>query len=280
MRQIAFLGRQWELASTRYRIGLPAYELQKMGWEVTKEAKTLIFGKSNIDAEILKLYKYRIYDVCDNNFDCPKRGEEYRRYCRESDAVTCNSDAMRFLIHREGGRVAEVIPDPYEHPEWEPSWGDGLMWYGHSVNVKDLVRVIPQLRGRPVVALTNETERLESFVPWSKEAMDEWFTKSRFVIIPTGRNIYKSANRLLEAVRAGKFVVAEPLPAYEEFREWMWIGGIREGLDWADAHKDECLDRVRACQDYIRDKYSPRTIAEKWARVIDAVECGVWQKAP
>lgn len=264
--KVSFLGRQLEMASTRYRVVLPAMALTRLGVEVTKDAETLIFGKDKVDPELLSKYPKRIYDVCDDNIDCAVRGEEYRRHIANSHLVTCNSDVMRFVIHRKCNRIATVIPDPYEHDEWEPSWGENLLWFGHSVNVKDLIRVLPGLP--PVTAITSGTSRLESFVEWSPEAVDDGLRKCAVVILPTGRAITKSANRLIESVRAGKFVVAEPLPAYEEFAHLMWVGDLHKGVEWALRNKDECLKRVRACQDYIRHRYSPMRIGEMWLKAI------------
>lgn len=256
------------MASTRYRTILPAMALQRLGCEITKDADTLVFSKDKVSEEVLRLYKRRVYDVCDDNFDCARRGDEYRRHVAEADAVTCNSDVMRFVIHKKCNRVATVIPDPYEHDEWAPSWGDGLLWFGHSVNVKDLVRVLPGLP--PVHVITSETDKV-AFTEWSPEAVDDGLRKSSMVIIPTGRGMTKSANRLIESVRAGKFVVAEPLPAYEEFAEWMWVGDLHKGVERALSHKDECLARVKACQDYIRDRYSPDRIGGMWLTLLKSL---------
>lgn len=267
--KVAFLGRTLDMASTRYRVVLPAMALNNLGVEITPDCETLIFGKDKIDPQVLAKYPKRIYDVCDDNFDCALRGEEYRKHVAESQAVTCNSDAMRFVIHKKCNRIATVIPDPFEHEEWEPGWGEGLLWFGHSVNVKDLLRVLPGLP--PVKAITSNTSRLDSYIEWSPQAVDEGLKSCAVVIIPTGRAVTKSANRLIESVRAGRFVVAEPLPAYEEFGEWMWVGDLREGVRWALANKDECLKRVKACQAYIREKYSPDRIGEMWLKVLKSV---------
>lgn len=273
--KVAFIGRGLDVASTRYRVILPAMELQKRGWEITKDAPIIVYNKGNIDPEILKLYAKSVYDICDDNIDCRERGEEYRSHLRNANAVTCNSDVMRFMVHKKVGRIATVIPDPYEHDEWEPSWGEGLLWFGHWTNLKDLART-----GLKATAISNwatlpqraEANHLDvPRVEWSPAAVDDALKTHAVVVIPTGRAIAKSANRLIESVRAGKFVVCEPLPAYEEFAEWMWVGDAKLGVEWAMAHKSECLERVMACQDYIRHKYSPKRIGDLWETVLDSI---------
>ena len=273
--KIAFLGRGLEVASTRYRIVIPAMELTKLGHEVTKEASILVYNKGSIDPAVLDLYPKKVYDICDDNIDCPERGAEYRLHLKIADAVTCNSDAMRFIVHQKTNRVATVIPDPYEHAEWAPSWGEGLMWFGHWTNLKDLdrsgVRATVLTSGCPKGSRAYEILSRLPAIEWSPDAVDAAFKSHALVVIPTGRAIAKSANRLIESVRAGKFVVCEPLPAYEEFAEFMWVGDIREGVEWALQNRRECLDRVRYCQNYIREKFSPETIGRKWERVLSSI---------
>lgn len=273
--KIAFLGRGLDVASTRYRIIIPAYQLQRMGHEITKDAPILVFNKGSIDPEVLKLYSKTVYDVCDDNFDCEQRGREYLEHTKRANAVTVNSECMRFIVHQKTGRSAVVIPDPYEHEEWAPSWGEGRLWFGHWTNLKDLDRC--GVSASVLTAGAPEGSRASAILSrmpheaWSPEAMDRAFRTHAIVVIPTGRAIAKSANRLIESVRAGKFVVAEPLPAYEEFSRWMWVGDMKEGVAWAESHKDECLERVKACQLYIREKYSPERIGVMWERVLSSI---------
>lgn len=275
--KVAFVGRGLDMASTRYRIVIPAMYLQSMGHEVTKDAPIIVFNKGGVDREVLDKYPKKVYDICDDNFSCPNRGPEYRSHAAEANAVTVNSDVMRFIVHKQTGRIATVIPDPYEREEWEPSWGEGLLWFGHWTNVKDLARsgvdatLITNPGAVPENSQTLEYLRGRKCIPWSVEAMDSAFKSHAIVVIPTGRSMAKSANRLIESVRAGKFVVCEPLPAYEEFSEFMWVGDIREGVEWALRNRRECLDRVRYCQNYIREKFSPETIGRKWLKLLSSI---------
>ena len=273
--KVAFIGRGLDVASTRYRIVIPAMELEKRGWTITKDAPIIVYNKGSIDPAILALYPKKVYDICDDNIDCQERGEEYRSHLAGADAVTCNSEVMRFIVHKKVGRIATVIPDPYEHPEWKPSWGDGLMWFGHWTNLKDLART-----GLKATAISNWSSvpsiaSVQSLdvprVEWSPDAVDAAYKSHALVVIPTGRAIAKSANRLIESVRAGKFVVCEPLPAYEGFAEWMWVGDIKQGVEWALSHKSECLERVRMCQHYIQKKFSPNRIGAMWQTVLSSI---------
>ena len=69
---------------------------------------------------------------------------------------------------------------------------------------------------------------------------------------------------MIESIRQGVFVVAEPMPAYEEFKEWMYIGNIKEGLRWVKENKQSLQKRIEDAQDYVRKKFAPEVIAEQW----------------
>lgn len=266
------------VASTRYRALLPAAYLRSHGVELCgDDGDLLIAGKHDWDTSIVERYKAFIFDVCDDWFDDKALGPHYRRMCERATLVTCNSDVMRFRIHQATGRAATVIPDPFEHEEWAPSWGDGLLWFGNPLNLPDFFRAVKKLHGMevPVGCISRHEDYMSEelkqlIIPWSPTAVDKGFKSAAVVIIPTGKHPAKSANRLLESVRAGKFVVAEPLPAYEEFAELMWVGDIREGVEWALRNKRECLRRVRRAQKVIAKRYAPDVVGAKWLEVVKA----------
>ena len=274
--RVTILGMNPTIASTRYRAIAPAKYLREHGVELCgDDGDLLIVGKHDWDVSLVERYKAFIFDVCDDWFDDKRYGEHYRQMCKQATVVTCNSDAMRFRIHQVTGRSATVIPDPFEHEEWVPSWGEGLLWFGNPINLPDFFRAVRKLDGLTVPMgcisrhedyMSDELKQL--IIPWSPTAVDKGFKSAAVVILPTGLSAAKSANRLLEAVRAGKFVVAEPLPAYEEFADLMWVGDIREGVEWALANKAECLKRVKKAQRYISKRYSPDVVGEKWLATV------------
>lgn len=273
------------IASTRYRAIAPAKYLRSHGVELCgDDGDLLIVGKHGWDASIVERYKAFIFDVCDDWFADKELGPHYKQMCQKATLVTCNSDAMRFRVHRETGRAAIVIPDPYEHEEWAPSWGEGLLWFGNPQNLGDFFRAIKKLDGLDVPmgcisrredSMPEELQQL--IIPWSPTAVDKGFKSAAVVILPTGHSVCKSANRLIESVRAGKFVVAEPLPAYEEFADFMWVGDIREGVEWALANKAECLKRVKKAQKYIAKRYGIDVVGPKWLQAVK--KAYPWQQA-
>lgn len=274
--RVTMLGIDPAIASTRYRAMLPAAYLRQHGVELCgDDGDLLVVGKHGWNASLVERYRAFIFDVCDDWFGNDELGQFYKQMCAKATLVTCNSDAMRFRIHQVTGRSAMVIPDPYEHEEWAPSWGEGLLWFGNPLNLRDFFRAVRKMEGISVPMgcisrhedyMSDELKQL--IIPWSPTAVDKGFKSAAVVILPTGLSQCKSANRLLESVRAGKFVVAEPMPAYEEFADFVWVGDLREGVEWALANEKECLKRVKKCQAYIRKRYSMEAIGPKWLEAV------------
>lgn len=251
------------VASSRLRAIIPQETLGDMG--IKKGKDVLVYGKHFVTDEQLTHFKRKIYDVCDDHFENPELKDYYLKHCALADAVTCNSEAMRNRIKQVTGRDAFIVLEPYESPRVWPSIGEKLLWYGHKSNFKDLERISPRLK-HPLLALSNHPDSAE----WSLEIQREALLTDCIVIIPTGKSICKSENRMVEAIRNGKYVCAEHLPAYEKFSQFFDLGDIPEHIDRALSNPKDSLERVEAAQEFISDRYSPETIAKQWIEVFHA----------
>jgi hypothetical protein len=260
------------MASARLRQHIPIRELLKLGVKIGPRGDVLVCSKHGWPEELIEGYDRIVFDVCDDHFDS-QWGGHYRTTCLKADAVVCNSEAMRFRIFQETHVVAKVIPDPWESPETLPAWGDGLLWFGHETNLKDLWREVPNLLDYAMCVVSTPVQ--DGITPWSPEVQKKALEHCAIVILPTGKSPCKSANRMVEAIRAGKFVCANPLPAYEEFSPYAWIGDIREGVDWAYANQAKALEMVRKGQLYIKTRYSPEIIGRQWLDVLTKVTATV-----
>jgi len=248
------------LASSRLRAQIPQKELAKLGIE--KGTDVLIYGKHWLSDEEIEPFKKRVFDVCDDHFH-NGHGEYYRSHCEMADAVTCNSEVMRRVIKAETGRDAGVIPEPYESPELPAGIAPRLFWYGHQSNIRDLRRLEPELR-YPLLAMSN----CDGMVPWSQQNFLEAMSQDCIVIIPTGKSMAKSENRMVEAIRCGKYVCAEYLPAYEPFTKFFPSGSIPEQIESALANPLAAMAKIKDAQEFIRERYSPACIAGQWLKVI------------
>jgi len=240
-------------ASWRYRAKIPSGD-----WATLNDltADTLIFAKPQA-SELMDMARAKargawvVVDFCDDHFDWT----HYQEALRLADAVTCSTTEMAKRI-KELGRDATVIADPYEFPEMPPHYaGTNLLWFGHHVNRDSLQRILPDLKGYPLRVVSN----FEGAIPWSKETMLEEFARSDIVVIPTTAS-YKSANRAIEAIRQGCFVVAEPHPALKDFP--IYIGNIKEGIEWTK--QQNMNELISKAQKFVTAEFSPQILIDKW----------------
>ena len=254
------------MASFRYRAEIPCMELANSGIN-DHGADVLIFSKP-MENEVseakaaLAAGKRVIVDFCDDHFDWP----HYRQMLALADAVTCPTTEMAKLIKDTGLRDdAVVIDDPYEFEQAAPHCaGNKLLWFGHAVNYGSLERVRPRLEGFPLRIVSN----VEGTIPWSTETLLREMGDADIVVLPANA-LYKSANRAVEAVRRGCFVVAEPHPSLVKF-PGIWVGDLREGIEWASQNHAEANSRTLAAQSYVAKAFSPTTLAFAWKTVISA----------
>lgn len=246
------------MASARYRGSIPEAELRRLGFPEGNDI--LICSKHGWDWSLTDGFGKIVFDMSDDHFHSAHEAH-YRSACEKADAITCPTPTMAKIIKAETGRDATVIPDPYEQRETKAHVHESLLWYGHYTNAPDLERVLPTLAGMKIEIVST----IKGFTQWSPKAMDAAFSNAGLVIIPTGLSMAKSGNRAVEAIRRGLFVVANPLPAYSDLG--IWLGDIREGVNWALANRSEVIRRIKVSQDYVKHHYSPQRIGRMWAKV-------------
>ncbi len=284
-------------ASYRYRMLIPGQELERLGHKVEfnkffrSAVKSNIFSKhfrmSEIDIALVckDVGQQVIFDVCDNHlFDGAKHSDYYKAMIGVADTITCSTPQLADIIKDETGRAAISISDPFEYPEVEPRSIEKkdrykLLWYGHETNINSLISNWNEINNHYIMVITspsvsinlNKTQKL-SIVPWSYQSTLDGFSSADMVIIPSinsVRKLVKSSNRMIEAIRQGKFVIANSIPSYEPFKDWMYLGSISDGLKWVSEHISEIPDRIRQAQIYVRENYSPEVIGKQWEKVLN-----------
>lgn len=288
----------------RYDAEMPIDVLdQHLACDVLVVSKVLTRGKYEIVARAQTLGTRVVFDLCDDHFHTPQLEVTYRRLAAAADRLVASTPEMAAVIERETGRNAVVVSDPYEGPAGEPSFSPAhqrlrLLWFGHPTNFDTLTAIIPGLQqlsremplGLEVIsdpAGTRVEEALRSldggeqshfttrFTRWSAEATWQGLAACDLVLLPSldgSRKQVKSPNRLVESLRAGRFVVGYPLPSYRPFSGYTWLGAdVCAGVRWAVANRAEAEKRLLAGQRYVDAHYSPASIARLW----DAVLAGV-----
>jgi hypothetical protein len=246
-------------ASYRYRAMIPARELNAQLNDST--ADVLVYAKP-LPEELDEVRERRkshciIVDVCD---DYLGHGW-FHEILKMAHAITCSTEELKRRL-KLAGYEAVFIDDPYELGLTDPHCkGDNLLWFGHFSNLYSLVNIRHQLKGHPLKIVSNITGTTQ----WSIDTMIEELAKADIVVMPKTA-LYKSPNRTVEAVRRGCFVVAETHPALKNI-PGIWIGDIKEGIDWATSNLEKANQWTKAAQEYLSVKHSPRLCGLAWKKI-------------
>lgn len=254
---VSFMHRFPDLASYRYRAEAPA---KWLGASLNDPmAETLVFVKpqaGEVEEARRALADGRtiVVDCQDNRF---ARLPHHMELLRLAHTVTVPTEVTQKII-ASLGRCSMVIPEAYTYDRAEPHCnGDKLFWFGHPVNLKTLNDVAPIIRGYPLKVLCG----VPGTMPWSHENMLEGLAWADIVILPT-TDYHRSANRAVEAIRRGCFVVAEPHSSLAGFP--VWVGNLREGIEWARSSPDAANRMIAEAQEYIEARFSPERVAPLW----------------
>jgi glycosyltransferase involved in cell wall biosynthesis len=238
-----------------------------------------------------------VADFSDDVFHEAARRPYFRGIANICDAVVASTQALAQVLAEETASPVRVVTDPVEGPRGQPMTTPGVplkvLWYGHSTNIDTLDIGVPQIARiahRIPLAITLITspaseveERIRAIhrlpqcacrlVPWTTHAVFDALKGCDAVFIPSNpverRRAIKSPNRFTEALWAGRFVVAHPLPAYEALADYgCVVEDLGAGLEWLVDNADTARDNIRAGQDMIEKRYLPSVVARQWRAAI------------
>jgi hypothetical protein len=299
-----------KLASARYRMLIPAAAMKDCDCKVIhlaaganrrtlmerfRGADAVVLGKllggeheaalaMGLIAQLKEAGIAVLADYSDDHFSSPLRGEAYRALANAVDRIVASTPALAEVIAAHSPTPVSIVTDPVEGAKGEPRVPGPpphrLLWFGHPSNIDTLQYGLPQLQGLPV-SLTlisapgSGAEQLGArFIPWSAQAVFAELRECDAVIIPSNphdpRKAVKSPNRFTESTWAGRFVLAHPLPAYQELAEFGWVGeDLGEGLRWLAANGEAARQRIAGGQAAIAERFSPRAVAVAWKEAIE-----------
>jgi glycosyltransferase involved in cell wall biosynthesis len=295
-----------DIASVRYRLLIPAQAVS--GSKVThiglganrrtllerfEGAQAAVFGKffaastAQTVLDLATALKERgtkvIADYSDDHFANPTLGPAYGAVANMVDHVVASTPGLAEVVREHTRAPVSVITDPVEGGRSEPrasaSSPPRLLWFGHPLNLDTLRFGLPQLADYSLTLLTAPGAGADTlghrFRPWSTAALFEELRDCDAVIIPSNpydpRKAVKSPNRFTEALWAGRFVIAHPLPTYQPLAAFGWVGeDLGEGLAWLLEHPGEAIERIRAGQEWIAKHCTPEAVGRAWKSVIGA----------
>lgn len=253
-----FHDRDERQASYRYRAAIPA---KALGVEMNDETADLWILSKITKASPAWMTRARalgkavVVDVCDAHLSLPY----YREVIEQADAITTPTPLLAQLLLEDYGVHATVIDDPYEFECVLPHVaGNRLLWFGHANNYDGIAMFRGLLAEYPLRLVSN----IDGFIPWSKETMRDEFLNADIVLLPDSAPT-KSANRAVEAIRQGCFVVATPHPSLDMI-PGIWVGDLMKGIQWASTHHRDANERLIQSQAYVRERFSPGRVANAW----------------
>ncbi len=265
-------------ASYRYRAAIPA---QAIGGSVNGgEGSVFIFSKPTPDdVKLAKECKAEgvkvVADLGDDHFKHAIWGPIYVEMATLCDALVTPTENMAGRIMKYLGRKADaVIPDPYEEPLAAPHANGRAqyVWFGHPSNLKDLEPYWGSITEMPMTIVTGTNPRKDlAYIPWSPTTQTEQLQRAQIAVLPIRKGMeYKSPNRLVNAIRAGCFVVTDRHPSTMEFRRYAWVGNVMTGTRWAQYFQSELNEIVAEGQAYI-EKFSPESVGKQWTQLLTSL---------
>ena len=247
-----------------------------------------------------------VIDICDYPFQKPEGVPVfYSRVLQTCDAVVVNSEKMGELIAPHAACRPLVIEDAILGAPGEPALAPGarveLLWFGHPTNlpyldaaIEALAQLALQRRSRLTVVTENRPDIARwvqainahfapvfdaRLIPWSLEAQQAALRECDLVLIPSdpgdALKAGASANRIAEALNAGRFAVASPLSSYLEFADSAWLGSdLIAGINWALVNRAEALGRIRRGQEVVKERFAAGRVGRRWLELFSGLLSG------
>lgn len=281
------------LASFRMRIKIPAekltenvtrfsYSIDEM---IDPKASVNVFSKHfNKDQDLKAITKLkeqhpevlRVFDICDDYFD-KNHGPYYIEMCQLADVITCNSLNMQTRIKEVTGKDATVVGDPFTFPLIAPTDPEKvefpqLIWYGNRANLGSILSRVNELPNITILSNSQPTTLPPHvrYRTWFKGVVESALWKHHIVVLPRIEGeeaTRKSCNRAIDALRAGAFVVSDFPEVFEPLKDYIFLGDLKDGIEFYKDHPDAVLRMITQGQEYVTETYSPEQIAKTWEKV-------------
>lgn len=195
-----------------------------------------------------------------------------------------------------------------------------LVWYGHPSNFNPLIPWVDALLAAewpvPIMlwVVTQPHPKIRAWseavnqrrpgavvvdvIEWSEEAQWDIVRDANVVLLPSDpsdlRKSVKTANRLIDALAMGRYVIASKLPSYLEFSDHASLveGGPVGALHDYLAAPERALAKIQSGQRYVNLRHGPEAVGKLWADVLslpvptdnatkrDKIECGATTATP
>jgi hypothetical protein len=237
-----------------------------------------------------------------------ERADRLRRMIIAVDAVSVSTPELGKLIERGDCVVIDdVLEMPRRNallsalsrvkerlPNISSARPLRVVWYGNAgaenppFGLIDLPRVLPHLEAlnaQTSVALTvisNSAKLFRKYVgkvsfpvryhEWRQDTFPRIFGRQDICIIPVTPNPFtrcKTNNRVALSLIMGVPVIADEIPSYEEFRDFILFSDWTNSLQAYAADRELRRQHVRRAQRYIRSKYNKERVVSQWSALFE-----------
>jgi len=243
-----------------------------------------------------------ILDLCDHLFTREEVRDDIIAGCQAADQIITPTQGLADIVRAETGCTAAIIGDPFEGPEQPPRFAPGnnllrIAWFGSTGNLDGIAEEIAQLtlrktdpriyrfsltskfteaRHRQLAALAARRPDIQiAATEWRPERTWANLAAADLVFLPSQATDFhriKSPNRLIEGLRAGRWVIAHPLESYQAFAPWAAITEDFDGaIRWALDHPSEIVERIGAGQEHVRQNFDAESIGGLWLGIVRSV---------
>lgn len=284
------------LASHRMRVQIPADNLNSYttfktkiseradaGSDINIFHKHFRLGETLTDAVMISDISKTVFDICDDYFD-KEQGDYYMAMCDTAHVITCNTPNMQNRIYDVTGRLAQICSDPITFPYHAPSEHTktpDILWYGHASNIFSVVPYVAKIDNLTVISnILLQNPKVKSKF-WKPGLVEKTIDLYEVVIIPrisTPEAKYKSPNRAIDALHAGRFVIAESEEVYGELVDFIFLGSIEEGIDFYKRNPQEVEVMIKNGQQYALDNYNHKKVCEQWVSALNYEDYSRYEK--
>lgn len=244
----------------------------------------------------------------DGRLELTQRAERLRRMLDIVDAVSVSTEPLHDLMRE---RTPAVIADALDEfdldiPERTFGWlwarlrrretALSFVWYGNAgeesppFGLVHLPTIIPELerlhRTFPLelTVISNSRARYEHavdsagfptrYMEWNYQRFPGLFRRHHVCVIPVKPNPFtncKTANRVVQSLRLGVPVIADPIPSFEEFAPFILLGKWRQSLDQYAADPALRARHVEAGRQYVEATYTKERVVSEWSSLFERV---------
>ena len=237
-----------------------------------------------------------------------ERAERLRRMIRAVDAVSVPTPELKKLVeHDECVVIDDAIEEPPKSAPLSifsglrecltnisPARRLRVVWYGNAGSelpphgLRDLSRVIPHLEALnaqiplELTVISNSEELFRKYLGevhfpakyfgWALDTFAAAFRRQDVCVLPVSSNpftVCKSNNRLVHSLNMGVPVVADEIPSYTEFRDFVFFADWQNSLRRYAADATLRRQHVQSAQRYIRSKYNKQCVVSQWSALFE-----------